>query len=344
MKKLNFLIIILSVASGFETLRILPCAAEILLMNDTELAETEAQFSRITLESFYHENDTLRLFLDMHAAVYGSIDLKAGYYHRTSGDMRINPPAAGLSGFEGFYDVQNYNNGANFTFAKITSDFNTMAPQNSATLKPWGNGGFDASNPEKTLTANTNHTDWDLWIDRFRFGENPDKPMYINGQIIRFEFDGDLTDGKKDQLRRVIIGTNDIQGNIRGNYHRYTGIANPMLLAHTAGRSLGSPDPYTWTPGSIQMIRDPLIQCFGIEIFNVEDRDTGLWFVMNYTGSHVGYELIAGFPENAIDFSYTEGLKNIPLWDPDWTPKCGNGPLEDPYRTSTQLNSLRPGH
>lgn len=319
------------------------CHAEITIMDDKELSETEAQFAKITLESFYTENDTIRIFMDLHMAVYGEIDLKAGYYYRNSSDMRINPPSAGLSGFEGFYDVQAYNNGANFVFAKITSDFNTMAPQGGATLKPWGNGGFDASDPQGTLTANSNHYDWDLWIDRFRFGENPDKPLYINGQIIRFEFDGNLMDDKKDHLRRIIIGTNDVQGNIRGNYQRYTGIANPMLLTHTAARSLGTSDPYQWTPGSIQMIRDSLIQCFGIEVFNVEDRDTGLWFIMNYKENHVGYELIAGFPENAIDFSYTEGLKNIPLWDPDWTPGCGNGPMKDPYNTSTQINSHQHG-
>ncbi len=101
------------------------------------------------------------------------------------------------------------------------------------------------------------------------------------------------------------------------------------------------------------MIRDSYIQCFGINIFNVEDRDTGFWLVMNFKGDHIGYELISGLPENAIDFSYTQGLKNIPLWDPDWTPmehkdSNGNylnvvGPLTDPYGTATQASSHQHG-
>jgi hypothetical protein len=313
------------------------------LMTDKELSETEGQFSAITLESFYTENDTIRIFMDLHLALYGEINVKAGYYYRSSGEMQMNPATAGPSGFEGFYDSQSYNNGANFTFVKVTSDFNTMAPQNSATIEPWGNGGFSSSNPQKTLTPNSNYYDWDLWVDNWRFGENPDKPIYINGMIMRFEFDGNLTDGNNDKLKRIIVGTNDLQGNIRGNYQRYTGIANPMLLTSTAARSLGSADPYKWTPGSIQMVRDPLVQCFGIEVFNVEDRDTGIFLIMNMKGDHIGYELITGFPENSIDFSYTSGLKSIPLWDPDWTPGCGNGPLVDPYDTMTQIDSHNHG-
>ena len=314
------------------------------VMNDEELSKLDGQFSKITLESFYTSNDTVRIFLDIHQELYGSIDsVKAGYYYRDSSDMRTNMAKIGLSGFEGFYDVQDYNNGANFNFAKITSDFNTMAPQGSDTFEPWGNGGHDEGNPQATLTANCNNYDWDLWIDNMRFGESPDKPVYMNGQIIRLEFDGDLTDGTKDGLRRIIIGTNDQQGNISANYHRYTGIANPMLLAHTAGRSLGVSDPYSYTTGTMQMVRDSYLQCFGINVFNVEDRDTGFWIVLNLEGNHIGYELITGLPENAIDFSYTDGVKSIPLWDPDWSPHS-DGPLTDPYQTVNQANSIKVFH
>lgn len=318
--------------------------AGIQVMSDEELSKTDAQFSQITLESFYTENDTVRIFLDLHMQIYGSIDsVKAGYYYRSSDEMQTNMPSVGPSGFEGFYDVQDYNNGANFNFIKLTSDFNTMAPQGSDTFEPWGNGGFDSGDPQGSLTANSNNYDWDLWLDNVRLGESPDKPLYQNGQIIRVEFDGNLKDDTPDHLRRIIIGTNDQQGNFSGNFHRYTGIANPMLLAHTAGRSLGVADPYSYTPGTIQMVRDSYIQCFGINVFNVEDRDTGFWVIVNFTGNNIGYELITGFPENSIDFSYTEGLKNIPLWDPDWSPHS-NGPMTDPYNTATQVNSHNHGH
>jgi hypothetical protein len=317
--------------------------AGIQVMNDDELAKTDAQFSKITLESFYQANDTVRIFLDLHQEIYGTIDtIKAGYYYRSSDQMRTNMAQIGSSGFEGFYDVQAYNNGANFNFAKITSDFNTLAPQGGDTFEPWGNGGYSASDPEGTLTPNTNNYDWDIWMDNIRMGESPDKPLYMNGQIIRLEFDGNLTDNTPDHLRRIIIGTNDQQGNFYSNFQRYTGIANPMLLAHTAARSLGVADPYSYTPGTMQMVRDTYIQCFGINVFNVEDRDTGFWVVMNFTGNNIGYELITGLPENAIDFSYTQGLKDIPLYDPDWSPYA-NGPMTDPYSTATQVNSHNQG-
>jgi hypothetical protein len=122
-----------------------------------------------------------------------------------------------------------------------------------------------------------------------------------------------------------------------------------MLLASTSGRSAGSVDPYQWTPGSMQLIRDSYLQCFGINIANVEDRDTGMWLIINFTGNNILYEMIAGFPENAIDFSYTQGLKDIPLWDPDWSPRKDtngnyiNGPLTDPYNTANQANSHQHG-
>jgi hypothetical protein len=319
-----------------------PALALIAVMSDDDLKNIDGQFSQITLESFYEPNDTVRIFLDLHQELYGSIDsVKAGYYYRTSSELQTNMCSVGLSGYEGFYDVQQYNNGANFNFAKVTSDFNTLAPQGSATIEPWGNGGFSEKDPVGTLTPNSNHYDWDLWLDNVKIGESPDKPVYVNGLVMRFEFDGDLTDGSKDNLRRIIIGSNDVQGNVRGNYQRFTGLVNPMLLAHTGGRSAGTSDPYRCTGGSMQMIRDSYLQFCGINVFNVEDRDTGAWLILNLTGNRIAFELIGGWPENAIDFSYTSGLKSIPLWDPDWSPH-GNGPLKDPYDTMTQIESI--GH
>lgn len=323
------LIIVLSLVS--ITLHARVSFAGIEIMSDEELSDVDAQFSTVTVESWNTENDTIRMFMDVHMEVYGTIEsVRAGYYTRSSSEMRTNMAQIGLSGFEKFYDLQGetsdgtryYNDGANFNFAKITSDFNTMAPQGAGTIEPWGNGGIDSRNSEtllETLTPNTNYTDWDLWIDNIRLGESPDKPMYMNGMIMRVEFD-DSYDAEGAQIQRLIIGTNDQQGNFYSNMQRYTGIVNPMLLAYTAGRSLGVADPYEYTPGTMQMIRDSYIQCFGINIFNVEDRDTGMWMIMNMEGDHIGFEMINGLPENAIDFSYTQGVWDIPLWDPDWSP------------------------
>lgn len=300
--------------------------AGIEIMSDDELSEVDGQFSTVTVETWNNPNDTIRIFMDVHMEVYGTIEsARAGYYYRSSDQMRTNMADIGLSGFQNFYDVQAYNNGANFNFAKIESDYNTMAPQGAATIEPWGNGGYDADNPGGTLTPNTNYYDWDMWWDNIRLGESPDKPLYMNGQIIRVEFDQTVYN-ENAKIQRIIIGTNDQQGNFYANMQRYTGIVNPMLLAHTSARSLGVADPYEYTPGTMQMIRDSYIQCFGINVFNVEDRDTGFWTILNFKGDHIAFEFVCGLPENAIDFSYTEGVWDIPLWDPDWYPGVGEVP------------------
>jgi hypothetical protein len=341
-KRLHHIVFVLLTGVAFVLVMADASRAGMDIMSDDELAMMDGQFSSITIDSFYQQNDTVRIFMDLHQELYGTIDsVRAGYYYRPPSNMRTNMASIGLSGFTDFYDVQKYagdlNDGAYFNFAKIESNFNTLAPQGSDTFEPWGNGGYQGN--VGSVTPNCNSYDWDIWIDNFRFGESPDKPVYMNGQIIRLEFDGDVVNGNP-HLKRLIVGTNDQQGNLYANYHRYTGIVNPMLTAHTAARSLGVADPYEYTVGTMQMVRDSYIQCFGINVFNVEDRDTGFWMVMNFQGDHVGFELISGLPENAIDFSYTEGLKSIPLWDPDWSPVAAfDGPMRDPYATQTNTQA-----
>lgn len=352
--------IVLIIVFGFMSLTVHNSWAGIEVMNDEQLSDVDGQFSTVTVESWHNDNDTIRIFMDVHMEIYGTIEsVRTGYYHRDADQMQTNMASIGLSGFEGFYDVQAYNSGANYNFAKITSDYNTMAPQGAATIEPWGNGGVDSSNAttlNNTLTPNTNYNDWDIWMDNIRIGESPDKPVYINGQIIRVEFDQSIYNANP-KIQRIIIGTNDQQGNMRLNMQRYTGIVNPMLLAHTSARSLGVIDPYKYTTGTMQMVRDSYVQCFGINIFNVEDRDTGFWIIMNFKGDHIAFEGIFGLPENAIEFDYKKGVWDIPLWDPDWKPTDSiknpgsyvedgykdwrDTGLHDPYDTKPQWDSTQ---
>ncbi len=92
--------------------------------------------------------------------------------------------------------------------------------------------------------------------------------------------------------------------------------------------------------------RDPMVQCFGVAVHNVEDRDTGAWLVIDFEGDHLGYVFVAGFPENGTNYNFTEdggrvGHEGIPLWDPSWAPGVGidsgmGG--SDPYGTDLQEN------
>jgi len=194
---------VLSVEKSFSVLA---------LMDDDELSNIDAQVSEFRIVSHNTTDDTIRLFFDIHQEIYGEIDsIKLGYYYADSSQLATTPMEIGLSGFEGYYHGADLiNSGANFGYFKIMSDFNTMAPANGASLEPWGNGGFDEGNPEKTLTKNCNNFDWDLWIDNLQLGESPDKPQVMNGMIVRMEFNNSIY-STSPKLERIIIGTNDLQ-------------------------------------------------------------------------------------------------------------------------------------
>ncbi len=320
--------------------------ATIEIMSDNELGAVDGQVSEISLVNFNTTNDTVRIFIDIHNEIYGTVDsVRVGYYYKDSSQLATTPISIGLSGFEGYYHgLDTVNNSANFQFFKITSDFNTMAPTNGATLQPWGNGSFSEENPSKTATKNINNFDWDLWIDNAQLGESPDKPQIMNGLILRMEFDSDITINQSPKLQRLIIGTNDQQGNMFYNAQRITAAMNGLLLSNSTNRSAGAADPYKYTAGSVMVQRDSLVQCFGPTIQNVEDRDTGFFVIVDFAGDHLGYSLIVGSPENAIDFNYTltngrVGYQGIDIYDPSWAP-CGNSGMagSDPYNTARQEN------
>ena len=325
--------------------------AVIEIMSDEDLGNVDGQVSDISLVNHNTTNDTVRIFMDIHNEVYGTVDsVRVGYYYKDSTQLATTPISIGLSGFEGYYHgVDTVNNGANFQFFKITSDFNTMAPSNGATLEPWGNGSFSGDAPDKTATKNVNNFDWDLWIDQVQLGQSPDKPQEMNGLIIRMEFNSDLTTNPSPKLERLIIGTNDQQGNMFYTAQRITAAMNGLLLSNTTNRSAGANDPYQYTAGTVMVQRDTLVQCFGPTIQNVEDRDTGLFLIVNFMNDHLGYSLVVGSPENAIDFNYTltdgrVGYQGIDIYDPGWAPYGDSGMAgSDPYNTVRQENYVPGG-
>ncbi len=326
----------------------LPCAAlsVIELMEDSELSSIDGQISSIRIINHEQENDTVRIFLDIHQEVYGTIDsARLGYYYTDNAGLAVTPLKIGLSGFEGFYHgADTVNNGANFTFFKVTSDFNTMAPQNGASLEPWGKGAHSADDVEGTVTPNCNNFDWDLWIDNLQLGESPDKPQYVNGLIVRLEFDDNIITGSNPNLKRLVIGTNDIQGNMYLNAQRLSGSLNPLLLSDATKRSAAAVNPYRYTGGNMMVKRDPMVQCFGVATHNVEDRDTGAWLVIDFAGDFLKYTFVAGFPENGTNINFVEtngktGYEGVDLWNPGWAHGTGltSGLAgSDPYNTDRQ--------
>ena len=117
---------------------------------------------------------------------------------------------------------------------------------------------------------------------------------------------------------------------------------NGLLVTNTTNRSAGAADPYKWTTGPMMIQRDTLVQCFGVAVQNVEDRDTGHFIIIDLLGDHLGFTMVVGYPENGIDFNYTGddnsvGVAGIALYDPSWAP-CGDSGLagSDPYETNRQ--------
>ncbi|WP_300667386.1 hypothetical protein [Desulfoluna sp.] len=74
---------------------------------------------------------------------------------------------------------------------------------------------------------NRNYLDWDFAVDNLRMGQNPDEPVRINGLVIRLKYDN--IDSVDRKLTDIIVGTNDLQGDLSFDYKRATGIYSPKL-------------------------------------------------------------------------------------------------------------------
>lgn len=74
---------------------------------------------------------------------------------------------------------------------------------------------------------NRNYLDWDFAVDNLRMGLNPDEPVRINGLVIRLKYDNINADNRK--LTDIIVGTNDLRGDLSFDYKRATGIYSPKL-------------------------------------------------------------------------------------------------------------------
>jgi hypothetical protein len=290
--------------------------ADIELMADSELSELTAQagFMEMTtgegrrindLTGQWEKYDYARIFLDAHLEASLTIgSLKAGYYYKAPSELGVSNMSVGLSGLHDYVEKR-YDD---HVFLNIETSMDPLlVPQPPA-------------DPNHTRSVANHHTtDWDLWIDNISTaypdaGGNVDfsTPGYFDGLIFRAEFD-DL-DASNPVLQRIIVGSNFRQGNEFVHLHRLSGMVNPNLLAHEQGRSAGNKTPYETTGSAMLARRDPYVENFRVNVFNLSDRDTGFWVAISNTGGHVGYELIAGFPEAACDFSYKYGVQGIDLW------------------------------
>jgi|GEM_PF-1970070 len=195
---------------------------------------------------------------------------------------------------------------------------------------------------------NRNYLDWDFAVDNLRMGLNPDEPVRINGLVIRLKYDNISDPNRK--LTDIIVGTNDIQGDLSFDYKRATGIYSPKMphqARQTAlqtggdGNSIAGTDlstEFNSTPIPVVYQRDTMMSL--VDQFNLarnykQPKEEG-WFDavpdnplsntqhsgffirigLDRNSPHFGYQLVGGYNERiAASFQYKGENLNESLYN-----------------------------
>lgn len=265
-----------------------PVSAELAELSDSELDNVTG---RQGLSEFTIEDNTARIFFDMHIETYMEVDsLKLGYYDKTEA-------------------------GGDFTTAKWDSAGNKTIDDNYAYVREYGNPTSNLYSGFQGDGVNQNDIDWDINWENMQLGKSETEPLIINGLIMKVEFDDINSSNKK--LQKVVFGTNDMQGELTADMYRTTGMINPLTTTDSQARALGDVNPANGNPFLLK--RDSFMANWNQQVYNASDHDTGFWITLNFgTGpdgetDHVGWEIISGYDERALDFSYQTGIDNVDL-------------------------------
>ncbi|MFZ5572852.1 MAG: hypothetical protein ACOZF0_20835 [Thermodesulfobacteriota bacterium] len=269
-----------------------PVSAELSPLSDTEM---DTITGRQGLSEFTIEGNTARIFFDIHVETYMEVDsLKLGYYQKsdagvgTTGDLNTAKWSA--------LGTKSYNN--NYAYVR---EFGSSGPNLFEGLQ--GDG------------QNMNTHDWDINWENVKLGKSKTEPLIINGLIMQVEFDDINATDKK--LKRVVMGTNDMQGQLSADMLRTTGLINPMTTTDSQARALASTNPADGNP--LLLKRDSLGSNWDNYVLNAGDHDTGFWVILNFGSGpsgetdHIGWEIISGYDERAVNFSYKDGIENVDL-------------------------------
>ncbi len=269
-----------------------PAVAELSPLNDMEMDNITGRqgFSEFTIEG-----NTARIFFDMHIETYMEVDsLKLGYYQKsdagvgTTGDLSTAKWSA--------LGTKSYNN--NYAYVR---EFGASGP--NLFEGPQGDG------------QNMNTYDWDINWENVKLGKSKDEPLIINGLVMQVEFDDINAANKK--LKRLVVGTNDMQGQLSADMLRTTGMVNTMTTTDSQARALGSTNPANSNP--LLLKRDGFNSNWNNYVLNAGDHDTGFWIILNFGNGpngetdHIGWEVISGYDERAINFSYKDGIEHVDL-------------------------------
>lgn len=143
---------------------------------------------------------------------------------------------------------------------------------------------------------NQNSYDWDIDWNSVTLGRTVTMPFRLDGIIIKAYFDN-YTNNSTRRLRRLTIGSERVQGEFVGHLDRISGMLSASLVNDDWLAS------QWWMP--IKFKRDGMIrQHWGSFVMGRNNSwDPFYLSIVNYN-DHLGFELIAGYGEQYIEFYY----------------------------------------
>lgn len=169
---------------------------------------------------------------------------------------------------------------------------------------------------------NRNYLDWDVSLNNVRLGSSPANPAIINGLVIRMQYD-DLSpeDGSSPRLTDIIIGTNDLQGDLLVDFRRATGFFSPKNAYRSRRKTLQQGDnglagtdlgqEFNITPVPVILQRDSMLMLVDHFYFGRDYRDpTNTAFMTANpddplsTNSHGGLFLRIGLDRSSPHFGF----------------------------------------
>ncbi len=141
-------------------------------------------------------------------------------------------------------------------------------------------------------------SNYDLDFDAIEIGDaRRDIPLTIDGLVVTANFDDD------NNLRRVVVGSNMLNGTITARMNKYTGVYNDKLITGNATGTAVEQDRMSVGNGS-----SPTTFTFNSPIDSISENDMGMFFVLtNNPGvsgaGRVGFRMVAGYNETAISAS-----------------------------------------
>jgi len=138
-------------------------------------------------------------------------------------------------------------------------------------------------------------TGWDQKWSNVSIGNSVNETMTIDGLVLIADFD------KKNNLQRVVFGSNRLQGDLSADFTSYSGTYSDALVEVNNGE-----DP-TLAREPIAPAVNEVRPVFHFNSDGNSQTDMGLFFILDMTKQQQGLQVVAGFDEKS--------LVSDPWWD-----------------------------